>query len=46
MRRPKQQQNGTGDIALNLFKFNTIAMNYLVTGHSQNENDSAHSYIN
>ena len=32
-------------IALNLFKFNTITMNYLITGNSQNEKDSAHSCI-
>ena len=32
-------------IALNIFKFDTVTMNYLVTGYSQNENDWAHSCI-
>ena len=32
-------------IALNIFIFDTVTMNYLVTGHSQNENDCAHSCI-
>lgn len=31
--------------ALNCFKFKEITINYLVTGHSQNENDVAHSCI-
>ena len=32
-------------IAINLFQFEEITLNYLVTGHSQNENDSIHSTI-
>ena len=32
-------------LALNALNFEEITMNYLVTGHSQNENDSAHSAI-
>ena len=32
-------------LAPNIFHFDEITMNYLVTGHSQNENDNAHSCI-
>ena len=31
--------------AFNAFSFRELTMNYLVSGHSQNENDSAHSVI-
>ena len=31
--------------AFNAFSFHELTMNYLVSGHSQNENDSAHSVI-
>ena len=31
--------------ALHNFKFDSITLNFLVSGHSQNENDNAHSTI-
>ena len=31
--------------AFHTFSFRELAMNYLVSSHSQNENDSAHSVI-